>query len=182
VDFLAAQKRPINLICKETFDRLGPHVNLVSLSQDDASIVNSNGVRDATNDKVALNSWHDRNPTGGFGVVGEYSDITGLWVPHEITILDGFELSDKVHNSPCVNFLSRCEQDDWELYGQIYFLEGSDSEIQAGVIGGKVTKGIPNSGCRVLPSRKPLPVGGWNYYSRSTRIFQKHKIIKLVWS
>jgi hypothetical protein len=177
--FKESLRRPMNIMCQEAMERLGRGVKLVPLSKNEAVMIGNDGVRAATSDKVKLNSWLERNQGGGFGVVPEFSNLTALWLPIKTERSSGFAMSTKVSRSAFVVFSALVEDREPIDFGKIIFVDTPQGSMKAGVIAGGVKSGVPNSGIEIIESRKPCPIGGWQYFK--TSLTHGQMLINIKW-
>ena len=166
-------------MCGEAIQRVRT-LKFVPLSKNEAMVLSNNGVLAATNDKMRLNSWLDRNEFGGFGLVPRFSKVSVVYVRSSLLKREGFSLGKAILSSHCIVFSEIVEEDAEVETGRAYLLEREIRSIEPGIIGGSFSPGVVNSGAELLHPDKVVPLPEWDYWKVDR--MNKQKVVRVKWA
>jgi hypothetical protein len=169
--FVDEQRRPMHRVAAEALEQCGPSAMLVPISVFDGSVLGTNGIFQATRDKLKINRWSETYSGCGYAIVPSLSCFMAVWFPKSLLSNKDYMLSEAILRAPRVITHYKIYNPDstsveTKLQGATFLVAVSDkeaSEVEGKVFSGGYIEGVPNSGGIILSGNKPVPVGGMTY-------------------
>jgi hypothetical protein len=165
------QRRPMHRVAAEAVEQCGPSAKLVPISLFDGSVLGTNGIFQATSDKLRINRWAETYSGCGYAVVPSESGFMAVWFSRALLEKDGYMLTDALLRAPRIVTHYKVYEPDHQsvttrFQGATFLVAVSAEDarsVEDKVFSGGYIKGVPNSGGIVLAGNKPVPVGGIHY-------------------
>lgn len=173
----AEQKRkPMPFVMQSAIERLGDQIVVVPCNPNGLKIYGENGVLQASGNKEQVVKWVESYQGCILSMIPRRSRYIAFWQSWAHIIDDHTELSAAMNESQKIEideYYSAKYIDQVGMSGRVILLpcqDGDHDTIPAGIYGGRLAKGIKNSGLIVLDHSKPVPLGGQEYSSNGKHL------------